>query len=72
MHMYTHVLCVMYKCTRMESWVDLGGLLGIAIKAMQQGGDDAVHSSSCATLEQDAECSSSSLHINRHVVGTSC
>ena len=29
---------------------------------MQEGGDDAVHSTACPTLEQDAECSSSSLH----------
>ncbi len=56
----------------MEAWCDLRGLLSIAIKAMQQGGDDAVHSPSCATLEQDAECSSSSLHTNRQVIGTCC
>ena len=29
---------------------------------MQEGGDDAVHGTASPTLEQDAECSSSSLH----------
>jgi len=57
---------------QMEAWVDLCGLLGVAIKAMQQGGDDAVHSPSCATLEQDAECSSSSLHSNQQLIATCC
>lgn len=45
------------RCTT----TDLGGLLGAAIQPQQQCGDDAVHSTSSPTLEQNAERLSSSL-----------
>ena len=48
------------RCNKQQH-THLCRLLGIAVKALKQSGDDAVHSTTCAALEQDAEGASSSL-----------
>ena len=51
-----------------QNTADLGGLLGTAIQSQQQCRNDAVHSTTCAALEQNAERLSSSLQHDTHMV----
>lgn len=53
---------------RRQNTADLGGLLGTAIQSQQQCRNDAVHSTTCAALEQDTERLSSSLQHDTHIV----